>query len=170
MIAAPNAMRVDVRDTERLRKRSSFFAFTCFLAFVLLASTCLLTGCVSASVRGHLANTIDNVLAAHNVLKVNTYDQVDVPDYAGRPSVEINGNVPFFMESDYLREPFEMYSAFDSLGRCGQAFAVIGPETMPMAKRGSIGMIKPSGWQISEYHTPVSCDLFRMPIVLARCA
>ena len=151
MIATQNAMKVDVANTGRLRKRSSLFAFTCFLAFVLLASTCLLSGCVSASVKGHLANTIDNVLAAHNVLKVNTYDQVDVPDYAGRPSVEINGNVPFFLESDYLREPFEMYSAFDSLGRCGQAFAVIGPETMPMAKRGSIGMIRPSGWQIAEY-------------------
>lgn len=74
-----------------------------------------------------------------------------VPAYAGEPSVELNGNVPFFEMDDYAGKSFETYSELDALGRCGIAFALVGPETMPTTTRGSIGMIRPSGWQIAEY-------------------
>lgn len=75
----------------------------------------------------------------------------DVPAYSGAASVEVNGNVPYFTQDDLMRKAFEEYSAFDSLGRCGPAFALVGRETMPTVKRDSIGMVKPSGWQIAEY-------------------
>ena len=74
-----------------------------------------------------------------------------VPAYAGEPSVELNGNVPYFETDDYAGKSFETYSELDALGRCGMAFALVGPETMPTATRGSIGMIRPTGWQIAEY-------------------
>lgn len=75
----------------------------------------------------------------------------DVPAYSGDPSVEVNANQPFFTDADRSRGPFETYCEFDELERCGQAYALVGPETMPQERRRSIGMIKPSGWQISVY-------------------
>lgn len=48
-------------------------------------------------------------------------------------------------------ESFEYYSPLDSLGRCGPAEACIGVDLMPTEERGSIGMIKPTGWQQNKY-------------------
>ncbi len=74
-----------------------------------------------------------------------------IPEFSGTPYVEINGNVPYFSESDYSTEAFENYSELDSLGRCGVSFANIGMELMPTEERGEIGQIKPSGWQLVKY-------------------
>lgn len=75
----------------------------------------------------------------------------DVPEYSGQPYVIINDNEPYFDKDDLTTQTFEKYSSLDSLGRCGVAYANIGEETMPTEKRGNIGMIKPSGWQIKKY-------------------
>lgn len=75
----------------------------------------------------------------------------DVPEYSGQPYVIINDNEPYFDKDDLTTQAFEKYSSLDSLGRCGVAYANIGKETMPTEKRGNIGMIKPSGWQIKKY-------------------
>ena len=53
--------------------------------------------------------------------------------------------------NDYTNEAFEKYSDLDHLNRCRVAFASVGIETMPTEKRGSIGMVKPSGWQTIKY-------------------
>ena len=74
-----------------------------------------------------------------------------MPSYAGKPSVEVNGNVPYFTDGELARGAFEEYSPLDRLGRCGVAFALIGRETMPTEERGSIGMVKPSGWHTVRY-------------------
>lgn len=75
----------------------------------------------------------------------------DVPEYEGDPSAIVNDGVPFFTDDDRRRGSFEQYSQLDRRGRCGTAFALISPETLPTAKREGIGMIKPSGWQIARY-------------------
>lgn len=75
----------------------------------------------------------------------------ETPPYSGSPSVEVNENVPYFSDTELNLNALEFYSDLDSLGRCGMAIALVGPETMPKQPRSSIGMIKPSGWQISEY-------------------
>lgn len=75
----------------------------------------------------------------------------DIPFYVSQPYVEINNNVPLFEDSDLTTESFERYSELDSLGRCGVAYANISRETMPTEKRGSIGQVKPSGWQTVKY-------------------
>lgn len=75
----------------------------------------------------------------------------DVPEYSGQPYVIINDNEPYFDKDNLTTQSFEEYSSLDSLGRCGVAYANIGEETMPTEKRGNIGMIKPSGWQIKKY-------------------
>jgi len=66
--------------------------------------------------------------------------------------VAINDNVPYFTDKEKKnRENFEKYSELDSLGRCGVAYANICPESMPVEERGSIGHVKPSGWQFAKY-------------------
>ena len=74
-----------------------------------------------------------------------------MPDFNGSPYAEINGNRPYFKESEFTTKSFETYSELDSLGRCGVAFANVCQETMPTGKRGDIGMVKPSGWNQAKY-------------------
>ena len=68
----------------------------------------------------------------------------NIPDYTDKIYVEINGNKAEFSDEDKKRtDAFEQYTDLDELGRCGVAYANI--------CRGSIGMIKPSGWQLAKY-------------------
>lgn len=80
-----------------------------------------------------------------------TSDLEDVPEYSGKPYVIVNDNEPYFDEKDLTTQSFEEYSPLDSLGRCGVAYANIGEDIMPTKERGSIGVIKPSGWQTKKY-------------------
>ena len=78
------------------------------------------------------------------------YDISDIDKFTGYNYIELNGNIPLFEEIDTSKS-FEEYSELDSLGRAGSAFANIGVDLMPTEKRGSIGMIKPSGWHTIKY-------------------
>lgn len=80
-----------------------------------------------------------------------TVIEYEVPEYEGTAYTEINGNVPFFTQEEMTTKSFEMYSNLDWLGRCGSAFANIGKELMPTEERGSIGMVKPTGWHTVKY-------------------
>lgn len=75
----------------------------------------------------------------------------ELPEYSGEPYVEVNGNEPDFPEEERSEESFEVYSELDELGRCGTAYANVGTDLMPSGKRGSIGQVKPSGWQTVKY-------------------
>ncbi len=75
----------------------------------------------------------------------------EIPEFSGSPYIEINDNEPFFEERDFTEESFEAYSDLDSLGRCGVATACVGVDLMPTEERGSIGMIKPTGWHTIKY-------------------
>lgn len=79
------------------------------------------------------------------------YDMADIPTYQNKPYVILNHNEPNFTEEDIQSVEKEVYSDLDRLGRCGVAFAKVGLDTMPTEKRGSIGMIKPSGWHTVKY-------------------
>lgn len=83
--------------------------------------------------------------------EATTYTLDTLPDYAGEPYVELEGNCPDFPDTDKTAVPFERYSELDSLDRCGTAYANVGPETMPTGERGAIGMVKPSGWRTVRY-------------------
>ena len=75
----------------------------------------------------------------------------DIPEYSGKPYVEINNNIPNFSNENMTTESFEEYSQLDFLGRCGTAYANLSTDIMPTEERESIGMIKPSGWVTSTY-------------------
>ena len=80
-----------------------------------------------------------------NLLVVDEYDGV-------HSYVLMNENVPEFDDISLgLKNGEEYYSPLDRMDRCGMAAAKLGLETMPTQKRESIGMVKPSGWQISKY-------------------
>lgn len=80
-----------------------------------------------------------------------TYKLENIPKYNGSNYVEINNNKPNFTDEDYNKKTFETYSELDELNRAGRAFAKVSKETMPTIERGSIGMIKPSGWHTIKY-------------------
>lgn len=77
------------------------------------------------------------------------YDQV--PAYSDAASVIMANNQPNFAKDEITDSYYEKFSELDSLGRCGVALACVGPESMPEGERGSIGQIKPSGWQLEKY-------------------
>ena len=80
-----------------------------------------------------------------------SYVLSEIPEFSGQPYVVLDENVPYFTEDELVADVFEQYADLDLLGRCGQAFACIGKELMPTEDRGSIGQVKPSGWQTVKY-------------------
>lgn len=110
---------------------SSFLILTCALIY-----TCY-------------KDDIDNYILKETFAE--SYTITNIPEYEGKAYIEINNNEPNFEEKDINTVTFEKYSNLDNLGRCGIAFANISKELMPTSERGSIGMIKPSGWYTVKY-------------------
>ena len=87
-----------------------------------------------------------------NDVNGNKYKQETVaPEYSVQTYVEVNNNIPYFDKEEYTVKAFEKYSELDELGRCGVAYANVCQELMPTEERGSIGMVKPSGWHTVKY-------------------
>ncbi len=76
---------------------------------------------------------------------------VEIPAYFGQAYVEVNGNIPYFEDSELSAESYEYYSELDLLGRCGVCMASIGRDIMPTEERGEIGGVRPSGWHTVKY-------------------
>ncbi len=74
-----------------------------------------------------------------------------IPAYSGKAYVYINNGNPGFSDSDLKTKSYEYYSPRDRLGRCGVVHACIGQDIMPTEDRGSIGMVKPTGWHTVKY-------------------
>lgn len=83
------------------------------------------------------------------------FDYDLIPEYSGEASIIINDNHTFLSNRDkkLIIQTQEYYSPVDELDRCGTVFMYVGTETMPAdeEERGTIGMIKPSGWQTVKY-------------------
>ena len=105
-----------------------------FLAASLLSITLLLSGCMEMP-----GDT------------VTSFSMEEVPDFSGDSYVVIDDNQPDFPAGDMTTESFETYSPLDALGRCGVAYANIGPDLMPDEERESISSVTPSGWINREY-------------------
>ena len=96
-------------------------------------------------------NEIKEFLTEPLISSKETYKLENIPKYNGNVYIEINNNKPNFTEEDYTKGTFETYSDLDNLNRAGVAFAKISKEIMPTEERGSIGMIKPTGWHTIKY-------------------
>jgi DNA-entry nuclease len=137
------------------KKRNVLIAF-------MLVSAMVLTACGSG---GSGSDTSEDTSTASSAVKVeqsaytSTEDAViekvsslgKIPAFADKPYVEINGNKPNFKADSLKAKSYERYGELDRLGRCTIAYACIGRDLMPEGERGSIGMIRPSGWQTIRY-------------------
>ncbi len=74
-----------------------------------------------------------------------------IPEFSGSAYIVIDENKPDFTNDELVTDSYEFYSELDALGRCGYAMACIGIDIMPTEDRGSIGQVKPSGWQTVKY-------------------
>lgn len=95
-------------------------------------------------------NSPDELTKTQETLS-GSFDIKSIPAYSGKAYIAVNDNNPYFTESDLTTKSFEKYASLDSLGRCGVAYANVGIDIMPTEKRGSIGMVKPSGWHSIKY-------------------
>ena len=118
----------------------------------LLLAFCLAFS-VTACAEEDVEMALDIAIAVMEGLEDTQTVQADeeIPPYSGEAYVAVNGNVPFFVEEEYTTESYEFYSELDELGRCGMTMACIGIDIMPTEDRGSIGSVKPTGWQSVKY-------------------
>lgn len=93
----------------------------------------------------YVGNGTNSYAAAYGEAIGRTYE------YYGSAFQEVNGNVPFFEESELVGYSFERYAPLDGLERCGAAYACIGVDIMPVSEREPIGAVKPSGWHTVKY-------------------
>lgn len=102
-----------------------------------------------SSSSNEITSTQDNTMDPNQV----GYDLSNIPEFTDKPYVELNGNVPNFTKEqlESAKTSFENYSDMDELHRCGPAVASVGKDLMPTEERGSIGMVKPSGWHTVRY-------------------
>ncbi len=115
----------------------------------ILAVMLLLTVMLTLSFTG--CSESDNFSFLDSQETQTSFSLENLPDYEGEPYVVLDENQPSFSQEDMESGSFESYSRLDSLGRCGEAFANVGQDLMPTEKRGSIGMVKPSGWHLVKY-------------------
>lgn len=116
------------------RKRSLSLLF---LAFCFFLSSC--------QIRTGTAGQ-DTIFVSSEQLELE-----ELPEYEGKPYVEIDEGEPDFSEAELTTDSYEMYSDLDELGRCQSAEACVGTDLMPDKEREDIGQIKPSGWQTIKY-------------------
>lgn len=130
------------------RRRSARKLVTEFIECVLVIALTFVVVKFAPYLKAFVENNTANEITVNYATKL---DLSLIPAYTDKTYVKLNNNVPDFDDSLITTESCEKYSEFDSLGRCGIAFANIGKDLMPTAERESIGMIKPSGWRISKY-------------------
>lgn len=79
------------------------------------------------------------------------FDLSSLPAYFGDAVTAVNDNVPYFSDADLTTTSYKSFGDLDDLGRCTAAVACIGPDLIPTAPRGQIGMTKPTGWHLVKY-------------------
>lgn len=98
-----------------------------------------------------LLSQVIELIPSGDTAEQGSIDLSNIPEYNGEPYIAVNGNVPFFEDTEVTATSFEKYSDLDNLGRCGVALASVGQDIMPTEERGSIGQIKPAGWHTVKY-------------------
>ena len=136
---------------KKKRKRTSHILF-------FLLSALLLAGCGEQAENGEVNHIEENRAVqtkapaeSQEVTGGETTELIEIPAYFGQAYAEINGNIPFFDDSELSAESFEYYPELDLLGRCGVCMASVGRDIMPTEERGEIGGIRPSGWHTVKY-------------------
>ena len=118
----------------------------------LLLAAVVLVGCLAGCDLGEIEN--GGINNAESNKEVFGYASVEgIPDYAGKPYVTLNNNVPEFTSAEKVTKSYEKYAPLDSKGRCGVTIACVGKDIMPTEDRESISSVYPSGWVNNKYDT-----------------
>lgn len=97
------------------------------------------------------SSSLELIFPKENASRYSEFCSSLPPKYSGKAYDVVNGNTPFFTESDITTVSYEYYAPLDSLGRCTVAYACIGEDLFPTTERGNIGQIKPTGWHTVKY-------------------
>lgn len=95
--------------------------------------------------------TTEVITTVESEKQTSLFSLNDIPSFSNVPYCEVNNNNPYFTDDEITTQSYEYYPDLDSLGRCGACTACISIDLMPATEREGIGMIKPSGWQLSKY-------------------
>lgn len=120
----------------RKRKNSKFYPIVVVLALLF----------------GTQFTRIDEIVQqiTGSVTNVSDTSSLDDLEFDGSSYVILNDNAPDFTFDSSRGSYFET-SELDALGRCGEAKAIVGLDTLADEERGSISGIKPSGWHTVRY-------------------
>ena len=146
-----------MKDTHTLplpqRIAAALAALALAFSFALPATGCSISigdsstgngSSISSTYGGSGATGSDSAQAAQATI-------ADIPAYTGALCIDINHGTPGFTAQDEARGAFMQFSDLDFEGRCGTAFARIGPDTISNEKRGDISQVHPSGWVQRKY-------------------
>lgn len=146
-----------MKDTHTLslpqRIAAALAALALAFSFALPATGCSISigdssagngGSISSTYGGSGSTGSDDARSAQATI-------ADIPAYTGALCININHGEPGFTEQDEARGTFLQFSDLDFEGRCGTAFARIGPDTIFNEKRGDISQVHPSGWVQRKY-------------------
>ena len=106
---------------------------------LLTVLAALLTGCTEPNVTPPSADRVPYI------------DLDTIPVWDGEPCLIVDDNTPGFTQDDLTTAAFEQYSALDSLGRCGTAYACVSQALLADEDRGSLASITPTGWVNRAY-------------------
>lgn len=149
------------RKQGRMRRKSHKIVKIC----IAVIAAAVLLGLCFFVILPYLHTGKSNVLpAANHYEETMPEENPEIPEYTGEAVTIINENEPSFTEYPEVTETYLHLSEFDEEGRCGTAEALLGPETIPDQPRGSIGMIRPSGWKTVRYD-----DLIEDKYLYNRC-
>jgi DNA-entry nuclease len=135
----------------RNKRGGNMKKYTAKIIAIIISICLLFTACTeinSAVIESSTTESTTSITIDSN----ESFDFDSIPSFTDEPYVVINNNIPDFTQSDYTTTSFETYGELDSLGRCTTAYACIGQDLMPTEERGSIGSVKPTGWQTIKYN------------------
>ena len=113
------------------------------LAGTVLITCLLLTGCDLWDSLRYIFDGNEETTSAAAGFDIYA---IDIPDYSGKAWVEINGNEPFFTDSEITNEFFIDISDLDGRGRCQGNIMCADEEHMQDGERQSLSGITPTGW------------------------
>ena len=121
---------------------------TLFLIVIIIALGVLT---YFADTYGFIENLVGRDAIGYDATTSTNLDSI--PEYSGEPYVYLD-DAGLFSESESWELGYEEYSS-DDLGRCGEAEALVGIETMPTEDREDISSVEPTGWVNNKYDSEI---------------
>ena len=120
-------------------------------AFGILLCGAILSSCVVEN-----QNQVNTDKVVKTFRSSDSITLKDVPNYSGTPYTYINDNQSDFTKYEIKKasKSYKYFRALDTLGRCGEAQASLGMDTMPKEgeERQSISSVSPSGWGYNKQY------------------